>query len=173
MAKKTAVKEPEVDEDEDLELEDLDEDVEEEKPAKKGGAAQEVTFGVRDLCDYVNKKFGKSYSPREMRTLIRKLARDGSNRVNREIIPGNRTRYDWSGVDDPEVKAIIKAVKGGEIEASKKEALDKLKEQKAKKQAAEGTTKTKKGKKATKQKVVEPEEDEVDDLEDLEDDDDE
>lgn len=163
----------EVDDDDDVELEDLDEDVDEdEAPAKKGGSQQEVTFGIRDLAALIKEKTGKEYTPRELRTLIRKMARDGSGRIDREITAGNRTRYDWpDGASDPEVKAILKAVKGGEIEAGKKEALDKLKEQKAKKNAqkakAEGTSK-KKGKKAAK--VEEPED--VDDLEDLEDEDD-
>lgn len=167
MAAKTKTKkvaEPVVDEDEDLELEDLDEDVEEEDaPSTK----QEITFGVNDLIALIKKKTGKEYKSREVRTLLRKMARDGSGRITREISPENRTRYNWTGPDDPEVKRVIKAVGGGEIEAQKKAALDALKSRKAEKDAA---AKPAKGKKA-KAKQPEPEDVEEEDIEDLEDDD--
>ena len=84
-----------------------------------------------------------------------------------EIVAGNKSRYAWSGPDDPEVKAILRAVKGGEVEAGKKEALDKLKEQKAAKAAAKGDAPAKKGKKTP------PPADDDDELEEIEDDDDE
>lgn len=126
--------EPEADED----LEELEEDeVSETKPAtKKSSAAQEVTFGIRDLCALIKKKTGDDVDPRAIRTLIRKMARDKSGRIDREIVPGNRQRYDWSGPNDPEVTAIIKAYQGGELEAEKQAKLAALKEQKAAKTAA-------------------------------------
>src|SRR6478752_1742794 len=135
--KKAAPAAPAVtDEVDDLELDDAEEvaDTEEAKPTKKGG--DEVTFGASDLAKYLTEKTGKEVSARELRTLIRKMARDGSNRVDREIKAGNRSRYNWSGPKDPEVKAIIAAFEGGELEADKKEKLAKLKEQKAAKKAA-------------------------------------
>lgn len=171
MAAKTKTKskpapEPEVDEDEDLELEDLDEDVEEEEGTSK---KQEVTFGVNHLIELIQKKTGKEYKPREVRTLLRKMARDGSGRIEREISPENRTRYNWTGPDDPEVKRVLKAVGGGEIEAQKKAALDALKSRKAAQDAASGKVKAKmKGKKV---KQPEPEEVDEEDIEDLEDED--
>jgi len=169
MAAKTKTKkapepEPEVDED-DLELEDLDEDVEEEETSTK---AQEVTFGVNHLIALIKKKTGKEYKPREVRTLLRKMARDGTGRVDREISPENRTRYNWTGPDDPEVRRVLKAVGGGEIEAQKKAALDALKAKKAAKDAA-AKPKSKKAK--AKAKQPEPEEVDEEDIEDLEDDD--
>src|SRR5688572_8070151 len=116
MAKTKTKAAPVVDEveDEDLELEDLDEDVEEEASTS---TKQEITFGVNHLIALIKKKTGKEYKPREVRTLLRKMARDGSGRIEREISPDNRTRYNWSGPDDPEVKRVLKAVGGGEIEA--------------------------------------------------------
>lgn len=160
--KKAAVVEPE----EDLELDELDSDEgTDEKPKAK---QDEVTFGVADLCKLVKKVTGKDYTTRDMRTLIRKMARDGSGRIEREIVAGNRSRYDWSGPKDPEVIAIVKAVKGGELEAGKKEALAKLKENKAAKKAAEGNGKGDKGSKkgkGKKAKAAEPE-DEVVEFED-------
>jgi hypothetical protein len=143
--------------DDDVELADEGEDVEEDGASS---SKQEVTFGVSDLCKHLTKKTGKTIKPRDLRTLIRKMAREDNPRVDREITAGNRTRYDWpDGLKDPEVKAIIKAVTSGELEAQKKEALDALKNRKK--------DKTKKGKKS--KKVVEVEED--DDVEEVGDDD--
>jgi hypothetical protein len=136
---------PEDDEAEE-ELEDEDEEVEEDEvvvPAKsRKASAQEraksaVTFGVQHLSEVIEKETGKTVTTRELRQLIRKMARDESGRVQREIVAGNRARYDWpKGKNDPEVKAIIAAFKGGELEADKKEKLDALKESKAAQVAA-------------------------------------
>lgn len=152
--------------DEDLELEEVDADEVEGASTKKGGAQQEVTFGASDLARHLSETSGKTVSARELRTLIRKMARDGSGRVNREITAGNRTRYNWSGVDDPEVQAIIAAFNAGELEADKQAKLQQLKEQKAAKKAAGEPTGKKakkgKGKKAAKPAVeVEEDDDEL------------
>jgi hypothetical protein len=147
---------------EDLELEELDEDVEEE--AAKKSKTPDIEFGVKDLCEHLEKLTGKKYTTRDIRTQIRKMAREDKPRVKREIVAGNRTRYDWKGgLENSEVKRIIAAVTGGEVEANKKEALAKLKETQAKKKG------TKAGKKGKKAKVVE--EDIEDDDEDIEEDD--
>lgn len=106
----------------------------------------ETPFGVRDLCALILKKTGKEYNPREVRSLLRKMAREDEARVDREIIAGNKARYEWDGPKDPEVLAVLKAVGGGEIEAAKKEALDKLKSDKAKKAAKKTKSKAKKKK---------------------------
>lgn len=143
----------------DVELEDLDADVEAEDGDAGKSKAQEVEFGASDLAKYLTEKTGKNISPRELRALIRKMAREDTPRVDREIKQGNRSRYNWpGGLKNPEVKAIIKAVTGGELEADKQAKLQALKEQKAKKKAAEGKTGKKgKGKKAAP--VEEPDED--------------
>jgi len=119
-----------------------------------------VTFGVADLCKLVEEETDKQYKPKDMRTLIRKLAREG--KVDREIVPGNKSRYDWSGPKDPEVLRIVKAVKAGGIEAGRKEALDSLKERNAAKRAAA---------KAAKEKAAAESTD--DDVEELDDEDEE
>lgn len=180
-AKKTATKraakkaapapEPEVDEleVEDEDLEELEADEVEESPKKS--TAQEVTFGVSDLAKWLTEKYGKKVTPRELRTLIRKMARDGSDRVNRVITAGNRTRYDWpDGLRDPEVKAIVKAFRDGELEADKQEKLQALKDRKAKKTAETAPAKKAAAKRAKAKPVEEVEDDEDEDLE-LEDDD--
>jgi len=164
-AKKTA--EPAPVETDELELEEVDE--EEAAPTAKKSAQQEVTFGASDLAKLLGEKAGKPVSTRELRTLIRKMARDGSGRVNREITAGNRTRYNWSGPNDPEVQAIIAAFEGGELEADKQAKLAELKERKAAKKAAGEPTgkKAKKGKgkaaKAAPAVEVEDEDLELDD----------
>jgi hypothetical protein len=123
--------------DEDEELEEMDEDeVADTKPTTKKSTASEVTFGIRDLVAHIKEETGQDTDPRGLRTLIRKMARDGSGRVDREIKAGNRTRYDWSGPNDPEVVKIVTAFKAGELEQEKQAKLAALKEQKAKKTAA-------------------------------------
>lgn len=163
-AKKTA--EPTPPADEELELDEVEAD--EEAPAPtKGKKTDDVTFGASDLAAYLSEKSGKKVTPRELRTLIRKMARDGSGRVTREITPGNRTRYNWSGPEDPEVQQIIAAFESGELEADKQAKLAELKENKAKKKAA-GEPVGKKAKKGKAKKKAEPvAEVEEDDDEDL------
>lgn len=152
---KKADAKPAVEVDEDIdELEELEDDSVEEKPAKKG-AAQAVTFGVADLAKHLEEETGKKVTTRELRMLIRKMARDG--RVDREIIPGNRSRYDWSGLNDPEVKRIIKAFKAGELEADKQEKLAELKKRGEAKRAEKAKAKA---------AAAAAEEDEDDDVED-------
>jgi hypothetical protein len=159
--------------DEDLELDEVGDEEVEETPTKKGGSQQEVTFGASDLAAHLSETSGKKVTPRELRTLIRKMARDGSGRVNREITPGNRTRYNWSGIDDPEVQKIIAAFNSGELEADKQAKLQELKDNKAKKKAA-GEPTGKKAKKGGKAKAkAAPVAEVEDDDEDLDLDDDE
>lgn len=172
---KTKTKPVEV-EDDDVELEELDASVE-ETPAKekKAGRADDPAFGIRQLCDYIKSKTGKEYQPREMRTLLRKMAREDTARITREVTADNRSRYSWSGPADAEVKAVLAAVKGGEIEAGKKEALDKLKADKAARDAAKAElvdTATTVATKAKKKKAAAPPVDEDDDDDDIELDDD-
>lgn len=172
MAKTKSKKTEDIVEDDEVELEDLDTDVEEdEAPAK--AKQQEVEFGASDLAKYLSEKTGKTISPRDLRALIRKMAREDNPRVNREITAGNRTRYNWpGGLKHPEVKAIIKAVTGGEIEADKKAKLDELKAKKAAKNAEKAKSEAKSGKKGKKAaKVEEPEDDDVEEIE-IDDDDD-
>lgn len=152
------------------ELEVLEDDEATDEAPK--AAATAVTFGVSDLAKHLSKITGKEIKPRDLRTQIRRMAREENARVEREITAGNRTRYDWpKGLKDPEVKAIIAAVTGGELEEGKKAALQALKDRKAEQKAAgEGGKKNKKNKKS-KVEVVEVEEVDLDDDTDDEDDD--
>lgn len=99
----------------------------------------EDVFGVSDIAELIKVKTGKEVKTRDLRTLLRKMARDG--RLDREIVAGNRARWEWTGPQDPEVDTIIEAFEAGELDADKKEKLDALKarkaEQRAEKKAAE------------------------------------
>lgn len=161
----------EVDETEELDDDDeaVEDDEADEAPAKGKGKAEEVEFGASDLAKHLSKITGKTISPRELRAFIRKMAREDKPRVDREVVAGNRSRYNWpGGLKNAEVKAIIKAVEAGELQESKNAALQKLKEDKAAKKAAAGDAPAKKkGKKGKKAKVVEPDDDdEVDEVDD-------
>ena len=151
VAKKTAAKpvkpvEPEIDELEELEADEVEpeemEEIEEDEPAPKPRKAKaerktpEVTFGIADLARYLSEGREKPVTTRELRTLARKLAKDGSGRVDREIIPGNRARYDWPGIDHPEVQALINAFNSGELEEDKRAKLQALKDKKDAERAA-------------------------------------
>lgn len=173
----------EVVEDDDEELEDLevteaeddeDEDDEEEEeappaakkrgrpaktaePVKKKAQAGE-SFGVTWLVGLIEEKTGKAYKPAVLRVLLRKM-NDAGELGDRE----KKTRYSFGGEKDPVVVAILKRVKAGEIEAAKKESLDKLKERAASKKIE----KVKAAKARRKAAVVED-----DDFEDEDDDED-
>lgn len=124
------------DDDDDVELEELEEDADEDEDEAEAAAPEKPEiWGVQSLIVLIKQKTGKTYKPREVRTLLRKMAREDGT-IDRDIVPGNKTRYSWTGPDDPEVKAVLKSVKGGAIETAKKAALDKLKSDKAKKTAA-------------------------------------
>ncbi len=151
----------------DEEFEEIEEAEQTATPAKKkGGAASAVTFGVADLATHLAKKTGKEVTTRELRALIRRLARDGSARVDRTIIAGNRSRYDWPlGLKDPEVVQIIKAFEGGEGEIEKTEKLNALKQRNAAKKTAAPAPAAKKAatkKAVAKKSAPEPELDEDD-----------
>ena len=175
-AKKTAAKakpapEPEIEEVEDEEFEEVEETVEQAAPAKaKGTGRPQVDFGIRQVCDILTEKTGKEVTPRELRVLARKLAKDSSGRIDREIVPGNRTQYSWSGPKDPEVVALIKAFMAGEGEEEKKAKLAALKESAAAKRAttpAKKTTKKAAAKKAEPVVEEDLEDDEELDLDDV------
>jgi hypothetical protein len=90
-------------------------------------------FGVASVAELIKVRTGKTVKTRDLRILLRKLARDG--RLDRKIIAGNRARWEFDGPDDPRVAVILEAYDNGELEADKKEKLDALKARKAKQKA--------------------------------------
>lgn len=132
-----------------VEVDEVDEVEVDEAPAKKAAPKRpEIAFGTKELAAHVSEETGKDYDAYALRILLRKLAKDGV--ITRDDSTG-RARYSFTGPKDPQVKAIIKAVKSGDAEKAKTERLEGLKEKRKaapKKKAA---------------KVAEPVEDEVED----------
>lgn len=124
--KKAKAVEPEEIEMDEVELE---EGVEDEAPApkakKKAPSREAVAFGTNELAAHVNEATGKDYDAYSLRILLRKLAKEGV--IERDDSTG-RARYSFSGPKDPQVKAIVKAVKEGAAEKAKAERLEGLKE---------------------------------------------
>lgn len=102
-----------------------------EKPA----ASNKVEKGTTWLAEVIESKTGKSYSPYQLRILLRKLVKDGE-------IERGEGRWEFRGVTDPNVKAIIAAVKAGKMEQETKEKTKAAKEA-AKKDEVKATTKRK------------------------------
>ena len=156
--KKKAAKAVEPAEVEDFEGEEVEA---EEAPAKAKKAAPkrpEIAFGTKELADHVNEATGSSYDAYQLRILLRKLAKEGV--IERDDSSG-RARYSFTGPKDPQVKAIVKAVKEGAAEKAKTERLEGLKEtRKAKAKPA-------KAKKAPKAAPVEEVEEDDLDVEDI------
>lgn len=157
--KKKAAKAVEPAEVEDFEAEELEtEEVVEEAPKKKAAPKRpEIAFGTKELADHVNEATGSSYDAYQLRILLRKLAKEGV--IERDETTG-RARYSFTGPKDPQVKAIVKAVKEGAAEKAKAERLEGLKE---KRNASKSATKKGKAKKAAAaEPEVELDEDELD-----------
>lgn len=134
----------EVDELEDVELDELEEtdEVVAEAPAK-GKKAKAVktpkepkvevpTFGTAQLAEHVGKATGKTYDGKAIRVLLRKMAKDG---VIARTVGEDRARYSFTGPDDPQVAAIVTAIKSGAAEKAKAESLEAAKASKAAKKA--------------------------------------
>ena len=158
--KKKAAKAVEPAEVEEFEAEELEADeVVEEAPKKKAAPKRpEIAFGTKELADHVNEATGSSYDAYQLRILLRKLAKEGV--IERDDSSG-RARYSFTGPKDPQVKAIVKAVKEGAAEKAKTERLEGLKEtRKAKAKPA-------KAKKAPKAAPVEEVEEDDLDVEDI------
>lgn len=151
---------------EEAELDDVELDAEEveEKPARKPRKAAakktpakekapEVTFGSKELAEHVNAECGTSYDAYNLRILLRKLTKEG---VLQRDETAARQRYSFTGPEDPQVVAIVEAVKSGAAEKAKTERLEELKEKRAaKKPAAKKTP----ARKAKAEPVVEEEDD--------------
>lgn len=129
----------EVEEDEEVEdeeAEDLedetDEDEEpEEKPARRRKTQKRATatkgkttkktsassngkpvFGTSELLEHVNAKTGKSLDAKSLRVHLRKLAEEG---VVERVVGEDRARYSFTGVNDPQVRAVVQAVKAATV----------------------------------------------------------
>lgn len=137
-----------------LELDEVEEDDEEDevdeapaakstkRPAKKAAAKKPaapkkdaIEFGTAQLLDHIEAETGKRYDGRALRVLLRKMTADG------QLVREHGQRYEFTGPEDAKVQKIIERIKGGEIEAAAKAALDKLKADAEVKRAAKKAAK--------------------------------
>lgn len=118
-------------------------------------AATEVK-GTAWAAEQVSTKVGQEISAYQLRIVLRRLAKNGT--IERE-----EGRYQFSGVNDPAIKAAVQAIKGGALKKDTEEGTSKAKAKSTAKKAAPKKTTPKRTRKA---KVEEPAE-EVDELEDL------
>ena len=133
-------------------------------------------LGTQWLTDHVNEKCGTSYTPFQIRALLRKLGDRGV--INRKQ---KGQRYAFKNERDSNVKAIVKYVSSGEAEADRKKELEAIQKKKdtpktkatnPKKEeaAAEEATPKKKAAPAKKKKPVAAEpEDDIDELVEIDD----
>lgn len=99
--------------------------------------------GINFLIEQVAEKTGRNIPGAQLRVLLRRLVKDG-------VIERGEGRWTFSGVSDPAVKEVIKAVKAGDLDKANKEKIGE-----AKKAAKKNTR--------AKAKVEEDEDLEIDD----------
>ena len=120
-------------------VEEIDEDYEPVEDVKKKAVRskksiekpvrEKIEYGAAWLADHLNETAGVSVDAARVRILLRKLTKDGTiSRTEAEA----RARYNFTkGANDPDVKAIVKAVKGGALERAQTERLEGLKSARA------------------------------------------
>ena len=129
-----------------------------EKPAeKKPAAASKDTKGTAWLTEVVNKNLGTSYSSYQIRILIRKLVKAGT-------IDRGEGRYEFTGLKDPRVVAIVKAAKAGGIKEATDEKVEGAKKGRTKTEPAEKKPATRRRKPAPEPEPEDNDEDEDDDM---------
>lgn len=144
-----------------------------EAPAAKPVAAKKATEpakGTAWLVEHVNDTLGTDYSGYQLRILIRKLVKDGT-------LERGEGRYEFKGPRDPQVLAILKAVKAGGVKEAQTSRVEKAKEaaqsptRRRSRKAAdgsaesdpeEGTTKPPARRSRRKPAVVETDDDDID-----------
>lgn len=153
--------ESEDDAEEDDDLEEIEDDEEPAPKAKKNKAKstkakaparEKIEFGSSWLAQHATETTGVTVDARSLRILLRKMAK------NEEIGAGrdDKSRYSWTGPKDPEVKLIVKAIKGGALEKTKSDGLEAARAAKAAKKAAaeaEAAAEAAKADKAKKKKA--------------------
>lgn len=83
-------------------------------------AATAITKGTAWLTDVLNKNLGTDYSGYQVRILIRKLVKNG-------VIERGEGRYEFTGLKDPRVLAIVKAAKEGGVKEAAAEKVEQAK----------------------------------------------
>lgn len=133
----------------------------EEKPVATKAAAPE-SKGTAWLTDVVNKNTGSDYSPYQIRILIRKLVKSGD-------IDRGEGRYEFTGLKDPRVVAIVKAAKAGGVKEATSEKVEGAKTASRRRKAATEEEPAAEAKPARRSRKAKPEpepvEEDDDDLE--------
>lgn len=93
-------------------------------------ATQKETYGTSWLAELVNEKTGGEYTGYQIRILLRKLVKDGT-------LERKEGRYEFTGEQDPQVLAVVRAIKSGVLEKEKADKLASIKGRKAKAAAPE------------------------------------
>lgn len=125
----------------------------------KAAKAESIEYGSAWLVDHVNAEAGTSYTASTLRILLRKLTKEGVLDRDSE---GGRQRYNFpKGANDPQVRAIVKAVKSGGAEKAKAERLEDLKSKRSSK--AKPAAPAKRSRAKAKPAVEEEDDDLVDD----------
>lgn len=134
------------------------------KAAAKTETTEKAAVEVKDtnwLAGVIADKTGKEYTTYQLRILLRKLTKDG-------VIERGEGRYTFKGVNDPTVKAIVKAVKDGALEAETKEKTATAKKQAAaKRTAAKAPASASRKRKPKAEPEPEPELDDLDDIDEI------
>lgn len=128
-------------------------------------------LGTQWLTDHINEKCGTSYTPFQVRALLRKLGDRGV--INRKE---KSQRYAFKNERDSNVKAVVKYVSSGEADADRKKELEAIQKKKDTPKAKATNPKKEEEaapKKAAPSKKKKPasaeQEDDIDELVDLDD----
>ena len=91
-------------------------------------ATKEVK-GTAWLAEHVNDVCGTDYDNYKIRILLRQLVKDG-------VVVREEGRYSFAGPNDPTVKQVVKAVKGGAVEKAQADKVASLKDRRSAKKAS-------------------------------------
>jgi hypothetical protein len=92
-------------------------------------AADTEVRGTAWLAEYINDQLGTEVDGYKVRILLRQLTKEG-------VIEREEGRYNFTGPKDPQVVAVLRAVKSGKLEKANSARLDDLKAKRAAKKTA-------------------------------------
>lgn len=107
-------------------------------PAAKAATSEKVAanpYNSAWLAEYVAQQTGKEIDSRQIRVLLRKWANDPENVMVTREVGTDRARYEFTGINDPVVKAIVREAKNGAFETQRGDGLAAARAAKAEKAA--------------------------------------
>jgi hypothetical protein len=122
-----------------------------------------IEFGTKWLSELVTAEFEKPVDTFSLRAVLRRLAASG---VLKRQVGVERGRYEFTGPDDPTVKAVLEAYGSGQVDKDKRDKLAGLKKGAAAKKstAKQPAARGRKPKPPPVDEEVEYDEDDVDEL---------